>query len=204
VANRQLRTDLLHTSHLLPKDGQRPLRRLPPPGPDAVRPPPQLLQQRGWVLDFGRRKFTVLVAGVNPPHFCSVPPPPKADIQAVVEANPILAALVLSSSLHLHPKIPGHNHNDHLPLNPYLALLLSHYGKYSPVFGKGRGLYGYVAANNYHNNKPFGAYKIYEDGDGWGWSLSHLNDNVIIMKMIMMMIIIIVVLLIYNLIKYKK
>ncbi|XP_068912640.1 uncharacterized protein [Tenebrio molitor] len=104
--------------------------------------------------------------GVNPPHFCSVPPPPKADIQAVVEANPILAALVLSSSLHLHPKIPGHNHNDHLPLNPYLALLLSHYGKYSPVFGKGRGLYGYVAANNYHNNKPFGAYKIYEDGDG--------------------------------------
>jgi hypothetical protein len=109
---------------------------------------------------------TVLVTGVNPPQFCSVPPPPKADIQAVVEANPILAALVLSSSLHLHPKIPGHNHNDHLPLNPYLALLLSHYGKYSPVFGKGRGLYGYVAANNYHNNKPFGAYKIYEDGDG--------------------------------------
>ncbi|XP_044262552.1 uncharacterized protein LOC123010006 [Tribolium madens] len=103
---------------------------------------------------------------VNPPRFCGVPAVQQPNFHTVVEANPLLAALFLSSTLHLHPKIPGYNHLEHLPLNPYLALLLSHYGKYQPVFGKGGGLYGYVAANNYHNNKPFGAYKIYEDNDG--------------------------------------
>ncbi|KAJ3641164.1 hypothetical protein Zmor_027681 [Zophobas morio] len=96
---------------------------------------------------------------VNPPQFCALPPP-------VLEANPLAAALALSSSLRLNPKLPGYNHAEHLPLNPYVALLLSHYGKYAPVYGTGRGLYGYVAANNYHNNQPVGAYKIFEDHDG--------------------------------------
>lgn len=65
---------------------------------------------------------------------------------------------------------PGYNSLDHLPPDPYVALLLSHYGRYLPAGNvlttQYRNLYSYLAANNIHNNKPFGAYKIYEDADG--------------------------------------
>lgn len=82
-----------------------------------------------------------------------------------IDANPLLAALLLSTTLGIPPTVYGFNHPQHLPTNPYLSLLLSHYGRHIPAFGVGHGLYGYTAANNYHNNKPFGAYKIYEDRD---------------------------------------
>lgn len=65
---------------------------------------------------------------------------------------------------------PGYNSLDHSPPDPYVALLLSHYGRYLPAGNilttQYRNLYSYLAANNIHNNKPFGAYKIYEDADG--------------------------------------
>jgi len=67
----------------------------------------------------------------------------------------------------------GYNSVEHLPPDPFVALFLSHYGKYLPaVHGFGsvgnryRNLYSYLASNNIHNNKPFGSYKIYEDSDG--------------------------------------
>ncbi|XP_028178911.1 uncharacterized protein LOC114366280 [Ostrinia furnacalis] len=50
-----------------------------------------------------------------------------------------------------------------------LAVLLSNYGFYLPgaygIHGKYRNLYGYLASNNIHNNKPFGSYKIFSDTD---------------------------------------
>ncbi|RZC33628.1 hypothetical protein BDFB_007921 [Asbolus verrucosus] len=111
--------------------------------------------------------FGQILGYANPPHnICLVPPAYKANFHTVSGGNPLADALLLSTSLGLHPKLPSFNHYEHLPLNPYLALLLSHYGQYAPIYGKGRGLYGYTAANNYHNNKPFGAYKVYEDNDG--------------------------------------
>ncbi|CAH1976888.1 unnamed protein product [Acanthoscelides obtectus] len=87
--------------------------------------------------------------------------------------NLIASALVLSSILGLQPPSKnGYNHPELPPLNPYIQLLLSHYGRYlghtqgkHEGFGSARGLYGYTAVNNIHNNKPFGAYKIYEDAD---------------------------------------
>ncbi|XP_017770270.1 PREDICTED: uncharacterized protein LOC108557997, partial [Nicrophorus vespilloides] len=86
-------------------------------------------------------------------------------VQAVFESNPLLAALYLSSSLGIPPVSTGFNHAQHLPINPYVALLLSHYGRYLnlPPNRTSKGIYGYTASNNYHNNKPFGAYKIQED-----------------------------------------
>lgn len=83
----------------------------------------------------------------------------------IYSANPLLDALLVSSSLGISPKSTGLNHPELPPLNPYIALLLSHYGRYTPIYGKGNGIYSYGAANNYHNNKPFGSYKIYEDAD---------------------------------------
>nr|CAH7721192.1 unnamed protein product [Callosobruchus chinensis] len=87
--------------------------------------------------------------------------------------NQIATALVLSSILGLQPPSKNsYNHPELPPLNPFIQLLLSHYGRYlghtqgkNEASWSGRGLYGYAAANNIHNNKPFGAYKIYEDAD---------------------------------------
>lgn len=88
---------------------------------------------------------------------------PKIDLHAVIDANPLLAALLLGASLGLSPKPAAPNHPELLPINPYVALLLSQYGRYVPLHGSARGIYGYAAANNFHNNKPFGAYKVYEE-----------------------------------------
>ncbi|XP_023311256.1 uncharacterized protein LOC111691942 [Anoplophora glabripennis] len=88
---------------------------------------------------------------------------PKIDLHAVIDGNPLLAALLLGASLGLSPKPAAPNHPELLPINPYVALLLSQYGRYVPLHGGARGIYGYAAANNFHNNKPFGAYKVYED-----------------------------------------
>ncbi|KAJ8919169.1 hypothetical protein NQ315_012155 [Exocentrus adspersus] len=89
--------------------------------------------------------------------------PPKIDLHAAIDGNPLLAALLLSASLGLSPKPVAPNHPQLLPINPYIALLLSQYGHYVPLYGSSKGLYGYAAANNFHNNKPFGAYKVHED-----------------------------------------
>ncbi|KAH1027963.1 hypothetical protein HUJ05_001377 [Dendroctonus ponderosae] len=49
------------------------------------------------------------------------------------------------------------NHPEEVSVNPYITLLLSQYGRYLPIHALGtKGLYHYAAANNYHNNKPFG------------------------------------------------
>lgn len=84
-------------------------------------------------------------------------------LELAANRDPLLATFFHSANLGLHPKNFGFNHPQHLPVNPYLALLLSHYGRYIPVYGEGKGIYGYAAANNYHNNQPFGAYKLYVD-----------------------------------------
>lgn len=65
----------------------------------------------------------------------------------------------------------GYNSLEQTPPDPFVALFLSHYGKYLPASGGSLGdhynnLYSYLASNNLHNNKPFGSYKIYEDTDG--------------------------------------
>lgn len=78
-------------------------------------------------------------------------------------SNPLVTALMTASSLGIEPKPLQYNHPDHLPVNPYVALLLSHYGKYIPIYGANYGLHAYNAVNNYHNNKPFGSYKVHED-----------------------------------------
>ncbi|XP_071055638.1 uncharacterized protein [Onthophagus taurus] len=95
----------------------------------------------------------------------NVPPLQEKDVVSVLQADPLLATLILSYNLHLTPKPIGFNHPQHLPVNPYVSLLLSHYGRYVPAHGYNRGIYGYAAANNYLNNLPFGSYKLYEDVD---------------------------------------
>uniref|UniRef100_A0A6P7GD52 Uncharacterized protein LOC114336667 n=1 Tax=Diabrotica virgifera virgifera TaxID=50390 RepID=A0A6P7GD52_DIAVI len=90
-------------------------------------------------------------------------PLPKPDLQALFSSSPLLNAILLSSNLHIPSKNVPPNHPDLLPINPYIALLLSQYGRYVPIYGAGRGIYAYQATNDYHNNKPFGAYKIYHD-----------------------------------------
>ncbi|CAG9863927.1 unnamed protein product, partial [Phyllotreta striolata] len=79
--------------------------------------------------------------------------------------NPLVNAFLLSSTLNLKPHSWMANHPSLPPVNPFLALLLSQYGRYIPGYGPGRGIYAYQAANDFHNNKPFGSYKIYEDDE---------------------------------------
>lgn len=67
-------------------------------------------------------------------------------------------------------RIPyGYNSLNHLPVDPILAVFLSNYGYYLPgLYGINRNymnLYGYLASNNIHDNKPFGLYKINSDTD---------------------------------------
>ncbi|CAK1541218.1 unnamed protein product [Leptosia nina] len=69
-------------------------------------------------------------------------------------------------------KLPlSYNSPNHLLVDPLIAVLLSNYGYYLPgyygVNGKYQNLYGYSAANNIHNNKPFGSYKIFSDTDSY-------------------------------------
>lgn len=87
----------------------------------------------------------------------------STELETIANNNPLFAALLLTSSIGIPHKPQGFNHPQHLPVNPYIALFLSHYGRYVPIHGRKYGIYGYTAANNYHNNKPFGSYKIYED-----------------------------------------
>ncbi|KAL1508966.1 hypothetical protein ABEB36_003779 [Hypothenemus hampei] len=79
--------------------------------------------------------------------------------------NPLLATLLLSATLGIPPEgVKSKNHSDYGSINPYIAVLLSQYGRYLPghVLDK-KGLYYYAAANNYHNNMPFGTYKVNEN-----------------------------------------
>ncbi|KAK9881179.1 hypothetical protein WA026_014527 [Henosepilachna vigintioctopunctata] len=80
-------------------------------------------------------------------------------------SNPLFEALLLSRPLGIPSKFTGYNTLEHPPINPYIALLLSHYGRYVALPGAARGIYSYGAGNNYHNNKPFGSYKISEETD---------------------------------------
>ncbi|CAL1680156.1 unnamed protein product [Lasius platythorax] len=56
----------------------------------------------------------------------------------------------------------GYNSKLHPPPNPVLALVLSRYGRYVPGTRYPR-VYAYMAANNIHNNQPFGRYKYESD-----------------------------------------
>ncbi|CAG4966987.1 unnamed protein product [Parnassius apollo] len=62
-----------------------------------------------------------------------------------------------------------HNSLNHVTVDPLLAVFLSNYGYYLPgQYGSHnnyQNLYGYLASNNIHNNKPFGSYKIFADTD---------------------------------------
>ncbi|KAL4702347.1 hypothetical protein ACJJTC_002709 [Scirpophaga incertulas] len=64
---------------------------------------------------------------------------------------------------------PRYNSLNHLTADPSLAVFLSNYGYYLPglygIQSKYRNLYGYLASNNIHNNRPFGSYKIFSDTD---------------------------------------
>lgn len=85
------------------------------------------------------------------------------NIAATADGNPLVGTLLISSIMNLPAKLSKPNDPELLPINPYLALLLSQYGRYLPSHGTGRGLYAYTAANNFHNNQPIGSYKIYEE-----------------------------------------
>lgn len=65
----------------------------------------------------------------------------------------------------------GYNNLNHLPVDPLLAVFLSNYGFYLPslygIKANYNNLYGYLASNNIHNNKPFGMYKVFSDTDSW-------------------------------------
>ncbi|XP_041988958.1 uncharacterized protein LOC121740352 [Aricia agestis] len=74
------------------------------------------------------------------------------------------------SNGYVYMRLPyRYNSLNHAPVDPLLAVFLSNYGYYLPgLFGYQRNyknLYGYSASNNIHNNKPFGAYKIFADTD---------------------------------------
>lgn len=97
------------------------------------------------------------------PSITLLPPLKTKDLEDIANKNPLIAAILLTSTLGLMHKEQGFNHPQHLPVNPYVALFLSHYGRYLPLNGRKHGIYGYTASNNYHNNKPFGSYKISED-----------------------------------------
>ncbi|KAH9636670.1 hypothetical protein HF086_008983 [Spodoptera exigua] len=64
-----------------------------------------------------------------------------------------------------------YNSLNHLPADPLLAVFLSNYGFYLPTLygikANYNNLYGYLASNNIHNNKPFGLYKVFSDTDSW-------------------------------------
>lgn len=59
--------------------------------------------------------------------------------------------------------------NRHVPPDPILQIILSHYGKYYPYPNiwavRGNGWYSYAAGNDLHNNLPNGNYKIEGDFD---------------------------------------
>lgn len=81
------------------------------------------------------------------------------------------SAYPYGSTSHYRTFDRGYNSPEQTPPDPFVALFLSHYGKYLPAGGGSLGdhynnLYSYLASNNLHNNKPFGSYKIYEDTDG--------------------------------------
>lgn len=65
--------------------------------------------------------------------------------------------------------LPQFNNLKQLSVDPLLAVLMSNYGYYFPgsygIHSRYRNLYGHLASNNIHNNKPFGSYKIFSDTD---------------------------------------
>ncbi|XP_062525205.1 uncharacterized protein LOC110385287 isoform X1 [Bombyx mori] len=86
-----------------------------------------------------------------------------------ININDDLPNYALSRRLTRSMPIKMPRYNNHLPLDPLLAVYLSNYGHYLPgVYGlnnKYYNLYGYLASNNIHNNRPFGSYKIFSDTD---------------------------------------
>ncbi|XP_025163481.1 uncharacterized protein LOC105182070 [Harpegnathos saltator] len=58
--------------------------------------------------------------------------------------------------------VDSYNSQLHPPPNPVLALILSRYGRYVPGTRNPR-VYAHTAANNMHNNQPFGIYKYEQD-----------------------------------------
>lgn len=69
-----------------------------------------------------------------------------------------------------HFQVPiRYNSLNHMPVNPLLAVFLSNYGYYLQgqygIQNDYNNLYGYLASNNIHNNKPFGFYKLFSDTD---------------------------------------
>ncbi|KAL0882016.1 hypothetical protein ABMA27_001765 [Loxostege sticticalis] len=76
--------------------------------------------------------------------------------------SPINGYMLIPIPIRAFPQFNNFN------LDP-LAVLLSNSGYYLPgsygIRGKYRNLYGYLASNNIHNNKPFGSYKIFSDTD---------------------------------------
>ncbi|KAJ8719257.1 hypothetical protein PYW07_016813 [Mythimna separata] len=80
-------------------------------------------------------------------------------------------AQTLSERPYRVPLPHGFNNLNHLPVDPLLAVFLSNYGFYLPslygIKANYNNLYGYLASNNIHNNKPFGLYKVFSDTDSW-------------------------------------
>lgn len=76
-----------------------------------------------------------------------------------------------STSAYRVPLPFGYNNLNHLPVDPLLAVFLSNYGFYLPslygIKANYNNLYGYLASNNIHNNRPFGLYKVFSDTDSW-------------------------------------
>lgn len=86
--------------------------------------------------------------------------------------RPKAASLVTQDHPHktLHFRVPiRYNSLNHLPGDPLLAVFLSNYGHYLQgqygIQNNYNNLYGYLASNNIHNNRPFGFYKLFSDTD---------------------------------------
>lgn len=80
--------------------------------------------------------------------------------------SPLHAVMFLPIPLRV---LPQFNNLKQLSVDPLLAVLMSNYGYYFPgsygIHSRYRNLYGHLATNNIHNNKPFGSYKIFSDTD---------------------------------------
>lgn len=83
--------------------------------------------------------------------------PETAVLHSLIDSNPLFASLVLNSYLEhaSSPLVKQFQQAIDLPVT-------SHYVSSGE---RRKRIYDHNASNNYHNNKPFGAYKIYDDKD---------------------------------------
>lgn len=94
---------------------------------------------------------------------------PNYGLSRKPKAQVLLKQNMVVTSKPIHNQVVRYNNLNHLPVDPILAVFLSNYGFYlQGMYGRHNryhNLYGYLASNNIHNNRPFGFYKIFSDTD---------------------------------------